>query len=123
MSDPASPYKVLFTADAGDEVQSLDGSIKNQLKKILTKKIATDPESYGTPLRAPLSGYWKHEFGSHRVIYRIDPDKKLVVVCAVGPRKAGDAADVYRQLEAVAKTGKLAEQIAAVLKLLAPREK
>jgi mRNA interferase RelE/StbE len=113
----------LFTPDAGGEVKSLDGSVKSQLKKVLTKKIAVDPESYGTPLRAPLTGYWKHEFGSHRVIYRIYPDKRLVVVCAVGPRKAGDAADVYKQLVAVAKTGKLAEQVAAVLSLLAPRKK
>ena len=42
----------------------------------------------------------------------------MVVVCAVGVRKQGDAEDIYRQLEAVAKTGRLAEQLAVVIKNL-----
>lgn len=35
-------------------------------------------------------------------------------------RKQGDAEDIYRKLAAVAETGRLAEQIAAVLKKLLP---
>jgi len=112
----ASSYSLAFTNDAKSDVESLDGSIKKQLKKVLEKKLAADPEGYGTPLRGPLAGYWKHEFASHRVIYRIYPDRGLVVVCAVGPRRAKQATDVYRQLEAVAKAGRLAEQLLAALK-------
>jgi hypothetical protein len=71
-----------------------------------------------TPLRGNLAGYWKHEFASHRLIYRIYTDYKLVVVCAVGARMGLHKTDVYRQLELVAKTGRLAEQILAVIKSL-----
>jgi hypothetical protein len=39
---------------------------------------------------------------------------------ACGVRKQGDAADIYRQLESIAKTGRLAEQLASVLRNLLP---
>jgi len=113
-------YSILFTDDAFKDLKALDGSIKSKFKKILTKKLALDPESYGLPLRSPLNLYWKHEFAAHRVIYRIYTDKRLVVVCAVGPRKQGDAQDVYEQFQALARTGKVAQQIADVLSSLAP---
>jgi mRNA interferase RelE/StbE len=116
-------YSIAFTGDAFGDVKALDGSIKNKLKKVLTKKLAMDPQGYGLPLRSPLNLYWKHEFAAHRVIYRIYEEKHLVVVCAVGPRKQGDAADVYRQFQALAQTGKVAQQIAEVLGSLVPGKK
>jgi mRNA-degrading endonuclease RelE of RelBE toxin-antitoxin system len=116
-------YSIAFTGDAFGDVKALDGSIKNKLKKVLTKKLAVDPEGYGLPLRSPLDLYWKHEFAAHRVIYRIYREKHLVVVCAVGPRKQGHASDVYRQFQALAQTGKVAQQIADVLGSLDPGRK
>jgi mRNA-degrading endonuclease RelE of RelBE toxin-antitoxin system len=112
-------YSIAFTDDAFGDVKALDGSIKNKLKKVLTKKLAVNPQGYGLPLRSPLNLYWKHEFAAHRVIYRIYQVTQLVVVCAVGPRKQGDAADVYKQFQALAQTGKVAHQIAEVLGSLA----
>ena len=104
------------------DINYLDGSVRNQLRKALEKKLAIDPEGYGLPLRGALANYWKHEFGNHRVIYGIYSERKIVVVCAVGVRKQGDAEDIYRQLESVAKTGRLAEQLALALKTLAPKK-
>jgi len=115
VSSPESPYRILFTSDARDEVASLDGSIKKRLKGVLTNKLARDPEGYRTPLRSPLAGFWKHEFASHRVIYRIYPDKAILVVCAVGKRQSEHASDVYKQLEPMVKAGKIAEQIMAAM--------
>jgi mRNA-degrading endonuclease RelE of RelBE toxin-antitoxin system len=108
-------YEILFTSDAKNDVGSLDGSIKKRLRGVLTKKLAVDPEGYGTPLRAALAGFWKHEFASHRVIYRIYPDQAVVVVCAVGKRQGEDVTDVYKQLESLIRAGKIAEQIVAVM--------
>ena len=118
-----SPFELRYTLDAAADIKSLDGSVRKQLRKVLEKKLAVDPEGYGLPLRSSLAGYWKHQFGSHRVVYRIYPEHHVVVVCAVGVRKQGDAEDIYRQLESVAKTGRLAEQLASVLKnLLLPKK-
>jgi mRNA-degrading endonuclease RelE of RelBE toxin-antitoxin system len=123
LSEAEGRYSVAFTNDAFADVKALDGSIKTRLKKVLTKKLAMDPQGYGLPLRSPLNLYWKHEFSTRRVIYRIYEEKRFVVICAVGPRKQGDAEDVYEQFQALAQTGKVAQQIADVLSSLAPHKK
>lgn len=120
----APSFDLRYTVDAGRDINGLDGSAKKkQQRQVLERKLAANPEGYGLPLRGPLAGYWKHEFANHRVIYRIYPDPPTVVVCAVGPRKQGDAEDVYAQLQAVAKTGRLAEQLAAVIDRLLSKKK
>jgi len=113
-------FRLRFTPDAAADIQSLDGSIRNQLRKVLEKKLAVNPEGYGLPLRGALANFWKHEFSNHRVIYRIYPQFRVVAICAVGIRKQGDAADIYRKLESVAKSGRLAEHLASVLKQILP---
>jgi len=113
-------FELRYTRDAAADIKRLDGSVRNQLRKVLEKKLAVDPEGYGLPLRGSLAGYWKHQFGNHRVIYRIYAEHRVVVVCTVGVRKQGDAEDIYRQLESVANTGRLAEQISSVLRNLLP---
>jgi mRNA-degrading endonuclease RelE of RelBE toxin-antitoxin system len=127
-SGPASTaFELRYTADAAADIKNLDGSIRKQLRKVLekklAKKLAIDPEGYGLPLRGALTNYWKHEFGNHRIVYRIYPAQRVVAVCAVGVRKHGDVEEIYRQLESVAKTGRLAEQLAAVIKKLVAKEK
>lgn len=118
MTPPPHDYVIGFIHAAQQDVASLDGSIRKRLKKVLTGKLAVDPESYGTPLRGSLVGYWKHEFASHRIIYRIYADQRLVLICAVGKRQGEHVSDVYRQLEAVVKAGDIARQIQAILKKL-----
>jgi mRNA interferase RelE/StbE len=113
---PRPSFELRYTSDAAADIKALDGSLRNQLRKVLEKKLAVEPEGYGLPLRSSLAGYWKHQFGNHRVVYRIYPEHRVVVVCAVGVRKQGDAEDICRQLESVAKTGRLAEQLASVLR-------
>jgi mRNA-degrading endonuclease RelE of RelBE toxin-antitoxin system len=113
-------FQLRFTPDAAADIHSLDGSVRNQLRKVLEKKLAVNPEGYGLPLRGALANFWKHEFANHRVIYRINPQFRVVAICAVGIRKQGDAADIYRQLQSVAKSGRLAEQLASVLKKILP---
>jgi mRNA-degrading endonuclease RelE of RelBE toxin-antitoxin system len=119
----AAPFGLGYTEDAAADIKKLDGSVKQHLRRVLEKKLAVDPEGYGLPLRAPLGGYWKHEFRTHRIVYRIYKEYRIVAVCAVGPRKHGDAEDIYNQLSAVAETGRLAGQVAAALKKLLPEKK
>jgi mRNA-degrading endonuclease RelE of RelBE toxin-antitoxin system len=109
------PFEIKFTLDGLKDVQRLDGSIKRKLKNALNKKLSTDPVGYGTPLRAPLVNYYKHEFATHRIIYRVYPARNLAVICAVGPRKSGDVQDVYEQFTKLVQTCRIAAQIQAVL--------
>ena len=116
MTLPIKPlYEVVSTDYAFALIEKLDGSVKQALRRAFEKKLAVSPEGYGTNLRAPLAGYWKHEFFDHRVVYRVYNDLHLVVVCSVGPRKSGDAEDVYNQLAPLIEAGRLAAQITATL--------
>ncbi|HKM89132.1 MAG TPA: type II toxin-antitoxin system RelE/ParE family toxin [Candidatus Acidoferrales bacterium] len=115
---PKPSFELRYTPDAAADIQALDGSVRKQIRKVLEKKLAVDPEGYGLPLRGPLAGYWKHQFRNHRIVYRIYPQQNVVVVCAVGVRKQGDVQDIYRQLESAAKTGRLAGQLASVVRNL-----
>ena len=121
MRSPEPQYKVLFTSEAKSDVGLLDGSIRKRLKRVLSNKLAVDPEGYGTPLRGQLTSFWKHEFASHRVIYRIYPHMAAIVVCAVGKRQGEHVTDVYKQLEPMVKAGKIAEQIRAVMGSAKPK--
>lgn len=117
MTGPAAlKYRIAFITEARNDVAALDGSVKKRLKRVLEGRLAVDPEAHGLPLRAPLTNFWKHEFGSHRIIYRIYREERLVVICAVGRRRAGDIADVYRQFEPLVEAGKIAQQIRDLLK-------
>lgn len=122
-ASPKPRFELRYTPDAAADIKRLDGSIRKQLRKVLEKKLALDPEGYGLPLRGGLTGYFKHQFGNHRIVYRIYAEHCAVVICAVGVRKQGDAEDIYRQLESVARTGRLAERVAAVIKHLLPPTK
>ena len=77
-------FELRYTSDAAADIKHLDGSIRKQLRKVLEKKLAIDPEGYGLPLRGALMNYWKHEFGNHRIVYRIYPAQRVVAVCASG---------------------------------------
>src|SRR5437870_12733601 len=77
-------FELRYTPDAAADIKALDGSVRNQLRKVLEKRLAIDPERYGLPLRGPLAGYSKHQFGNHRDDYRIYSQHYAVVVCGVG---------------------------------------
>ena len=122
MTKPVRSYEVLFTPDARQEVLSLDGSIKKRLKKVLLDKIAVDPSGYGSPLGGVLSGYWKHEFASHRVIYRIYDAWECVIVCAVGKRLGQHVSDIYERFSPIVRTGRVLEQVQIILASLKPKK-
>jgi hypothetical protein len=71
--------------------------------------------SYGTPLRAPLVNYYKHEFATQRIIYRMYAARNIFVICAVGPRKSGNVQDVYAQFNKLAQFGRVAAQFQVTL--------
>ncbi len=124
MTSSRAPYEVRFTEDARRDVGALDGSIRKRLRKALESKLASQPSHHGSPLTGILAGFWSHHFASHRVIYRIYDDLKIVLVCAVGSRRAGHETDVYRKFEAIVAAGKAARQILEALGALPhPRKK
>ena len=49
------PFELRYTSDAAADIKALDGSVRNQLRKVLEKKLAVDPEGYG----CRCAGLWR----------------------------------------------------------------
>ena len=54
----------------------------------LRERIATDedPRRFGKPLLADQAGLWRYRVGDYRVVCRIEEDRAVVLVLAVGHR-------------------------------------
>ena len=71
-----------------------------RLRDTISRRIdslAEDPEKQGSPLLAELSGYRSMRAAGqrYRVIYRLEQDRVLVLVVAVGIPRQGAKSDVY----------------------------
>ena len=59
--------------------------MKTRIRKAIEIRLATEPQSYGEPLRKTLKGYWKLRVGDYRVVYKISG--REVRVLAIMHRK------------------------------------
>lgn len=72
------------------DIPALPIYVKSIIKKAITERLMVDPVSYGKPLRYSLKGHRRLRVGDYRVVYRIDPIKRKVIVVAIKHRK-----DIY----------------------------
>jgi mRNA interferase RelE/StbE len=86
-------WRIEFDLDALKDLERLDPPIQRRITRYLRERLAPleDPRRLGAPLRGPLSGLWKYRVGDYRVICRLEDAALVVLVVAVGHRRA-----VYR---------------------------
>src|SRR5258708_6016536 len=91
-------WQVRITPTALEQLKGIkDKRVRaNLLERI--EALANDPENQGKPLRNELSGFrCVRAIGQrYRIIYRVEREKVVVVVIALGIRKEGDRADIYK---------------------------
>ncbi len=90
-------FEVGFTPEALAMIREIrDRRIRGQLLD-RASKLSEDPEKQGKPLGDELAGFRSvRSVGQrYRIIYRVDHGKVVVVVVAVGIRRAGSRDDVY----------------------------
>jgi mRNA interferase RelE/StbE len=63
--------------------------------EFLDGPLRDNPRRVGRPLRAPFAGYWTARRGTYRNRYRIDEERRLVLVLDIAGR--GDAYDPTRR--------------------------
>jgi mRNA interferase RelE/StbE len=56
----------------------------------MTSALVEEPHRVGKPLRGELAGLWSARRGTYRVLYRIDEDRRDVIVLRIEHRR-----DVY----------------------------
>jgi mRNA-degrading endonuclease RelE of RelBE toxin-antitoxin system len=57
----------------------------------ITGALLDNPRRLGAPLRDELEGVWSARRGTYRILYRVDDEKREVIVLRIGHRR-----DVYR---------------------------
>lgn len=102
-------FTIIWSAQAKQMLASIQD--KRIQEKIFERvaKLAVEPEKQGKLLGAELADYRSlRAVGQrYRVIYRVDEDKVIVMVLAVGIRKEGDKKDVYGLVKKLVRLGLL----------------
>lgn len=70
-----------------EDFKKIDPQSRRLILKLIHKKLARDPESYGSPLSGEYKGYWKLRAGYFRVIYKIIREEVIIEVVKVGIRR------------------------------------
>ncbi len=71
-------------------IPSLSSSAKILIKSAIEERLMFDPIGFGKPLRYSLKGHRRLRVSDYRIVYRIEPEIKTVVIVAIKHRK-----DVY----------------------------
>ncbi len=72
------------------DIPKLPKTMKTLIKTAIEERLMIDPLGFGKPLRYSLKGHRRLRVGDHRVIYRINPETKIITITAIKHRK-----DIY----------------------------
>jgi mRNA-degrading endonuclease RelE of RelBE toxin-antitoxin system len=85
-------YEVVVTAPAARAIrETLPDAVAFAVIDFITGPLSENPRRVGAALRNELEGVWSARRGTYRVVYRIDDERREVIVLRVGHRR-----DVYR---------------------------
>jgi mRNA-degrading endonuclease RelE of RelBE toxin-antitoxin system len=104
-------YCSKFTPEALDNIKKLPKKVRNALKKEFEKTLHVDPIGCSVPLSGPLEHFRSFHFGEYRVIFQVFEDLEAIAVAGVGKKDSHHHAEIYKQLENLARSGKLAATV------------
>lgn len=110
-------YIAQFTPKAIEDIKRLPKNTRTSLKKEFEKTILRDPAGCSDDLTEPLAGFRSFHFRDYRVVYRIYEDLNAIAVVGVGKKTGDPNSDVYKRLESLATSGKLADTVLRTLRL------
>lgn len=86
-------WRIEFDAKALTDVRKLGSTARVRILRFLEERIAAadDPRSLGKALSGDKAGFWRYRVGDYRIIARIEDQRLVVLVVAIGHRS-----DVYR---------------------------
>jgi mRNA interferase RelE/StbE len=90
--------------------KALEAVIDRRTRSAIVRRIdalVEEPEKLGKPLRGLLSGYMSTRAAGqrYRVVYRVENDRKRVLVYMISIRKEGNRKDVYALAEHLVQRG------------------
>jgi mRNA interferase RelE/StbE len=86
------PFKLLYhPLVASDDLPRLDSPTRARLRRAIERRLSTQPQRFGKPLRLTLQGLWALRVGDWRVIYKIEGDEVWIL-------KIGHRREVYERV-------------------------
>ena len=70
-----------------NDIPKLPKTIRIRITKAIETRLTTDPISLGKPLRYSFKGHRRIRVGDYRLVYRIQVQKKKVVIVYIRHRK------------------------------------
>jgi len=104
-------YRSTFTSQALEDVKKLPKNVRNSLKREFRQKIHVHPIECSEPLSAPLEAFRSFHYKDYRVVYQVFQDLKIVAVVGIGRKDRHHHGEIYRRLEELERSGKLATVI------------
>jgi mRNA interferase RelE/StbE len=86
-------WTVEFQLTAQKQIRELDPPILQRILSYFRTRVlaAEDPRQMGKALTGDKGGLWRYRIGDYRAICKIEADRSIVLVLAVGHRR-----DIYR---------------------------
>jgi len=99
-------YNIKITQIAAANIQNIDSKTRDQIINKISQ-LKEEPLLLGKPLKGPLKEYRSVRAAGqrYRIIYKVLENEIIVIVVAVGIRKAGDKKDIYELMKKYIKTG------------------
>ena len=80
-------WQIEWDDRARKELRSLDPSIQRKIFSYLRERVIENPRNFGKELSGNKAGLWRYRIEDFRVICRLENEKMIVLVVAVGHRK------------------------------------
>jgi mRNA interferase RelE/StbE len=64
-------------------IPALSSNAKSLIKRAIEERLMTDPIGFGKPLRYSLKGHRRLRVSDYRIVYRIEPISKTVIIVAI----------------------------------------
>lgn len=86
-------WTVEFQLTAQKQIRDLDRPIQKRIFSYFRTRVlvAEDPRRLGKSLTGDKGGLWRYRIGDYRAICKLEDDRLVVLVLAVGHRR-----DIYR---------------------------
>ena len=82
-------YKVEYLPQVFKTLEKMDKFTKRIIIEWIEKHLVDceNPRIYGKPLSANRVGQWRYRVGDYRIIAKIEDDKLIILVIAIGHRR------------------------------------
>lgn len=80
-------YKIEYVDSVKDDLASVSKVGRSQIRKAIEQKLVANPIEFGKPLQYSLKGLRRLRVGDYRVIFKIEEDRKTVLIVKIGNRK------------------------------------